>query len=254
MHGYTVFPPTLRRILLLEARRNYDVIICSISIRHTTESAARASGLFGLLGDSPIHLIDPDDRASMQALRTLVMESFIGQNDVYFETLNNIKYKADFGRLSRNMQMLWESYVKVWVWCCWERDRNRLGSTWLDFDQVWSFKKQRRGGRLRPSTSDASKSLSPLASKWWIPEIRGRSPNTEHPWVAQILAKMPVFRLKILAMFCQDYYYDHRYSGFGVGSGLLRSPKPDLGRSARSRIISPDEEWGILPEQNGIMI
>ena len=187
MRALVFFSP--KDIGRLEGRPAYDVIIGTMNI-HAPHR------------DTPIDLIDPGEISSIRALHAQIVSNTGGQSHPYFQTLENIVHKADFRKLSRNMQILRDSITKVWVWCCWKRDRS--GSASLDFDQVWARKRQQRSFRLIPSTSTASISLSPPAADWWHRELRGRAPNPEDPWVAQILATMPVFRPKLLVSYCQN--------------------------------------------------
>ena len=191
-------------IIALKGRAECDVIIRDITI-HAPRASAQQSDFFGLLGDAPTRLIDPDDKTSLQALVPLLKES---AEEFWWprwaEKFEHIISNADnWKHYSRNIQLLRKSYTKIWVWCWWQRDRQIPSSPLLDFDQVWVHEAQQTTGKLdTPNSITVPEFSYPPVHEWWAQEIRGRSPNPENPWVAKTIEAMPMFQPKMSVRYC----------------------------------------------------
>ena len=160
------------------------------------EQAARQSGLFGLLGDEPIQLLDPNDMETMGRMRCLLNYNRTHDSrgwplfNTALEFLHCVKMNSTTFR--RNIDRLRANLMKLWVCFCWCRDLTKDGTTrGLGIDEVWV-----PGGRQQPDTTQFKYARSPR-SQWWG-EIGSRQPNMENPWVAEVVAEMPVFHLKIM--------------------------------------------------------
>jgi hypothetical protein len=167
---------------------NIDVVMAAISLHITRESAVR-SGLFGLLGDAPIQLIDVGDE-----IRLREYEGIYREHDPDKEP----KVRKIFEVL---MSPQFQAAVQTW----------KREAEWLIFANIWQAKTKE---------SDLN-SIGLDTASFWEPRLHKRdyvrmsdySPNASHPWVKQVNEKMPRFRLRIMVHYCiKECYIEGRLS------------------------------------------
>ncbi|KAH8883325.1 hypothetical protein GQ53DRAFT_811551 [Thozetella sp. PMI_491] len=145
---------------------------------HVPRAAASRSGLFGLLGDATIQLVDPYDLNRIRSFYNLwAQESakFAGPKAAFDLFLSETaKFHALIKAWSAEVEALW----------------------------VWS-----ESANWQPSFAN-----SDINSQMWLDwgggevdlDGRARKPNREHPEVQRILASKPVFRPMIMFRLCAN--------------------------------------------------
>ena len=169
---------------------NVDVVMAAISLHITRESAVR-SGLFGLLGDAPIQLIDVGDEVQLRKYEGIYREHGPDKEpkvQKIFEVLMSPQFQAA---------------VETW----------KRQAEWLIFASMWQAK-----------TKESEKDGITLdTASFWIPQLHKRDyvrmsdylPNASHPWVKQVKEKMPIFRPRIMVHYCpNECYIEGRLSGY----------------------------------------
>jgi len=183
---YAFFLPSLQRF------PEHMVIIGEFYIK-VPEWAAREAGLFGLLGDEPIQLLDADDMTTMRKMRCLFKKTRHGKCQKSSDTLQFLEaVKDNSSMFLRSIDRMRANFIKLWVCLRWYHHLTKNGITkGLGINEVWlPFDRQRADSIRFPY----ARSPSP---QWWG-ELESREPNMKNRWVAQIVAKMPVFHPKIL--------------------------------------------------------
>ncbi|QKX54056.1 uncharacterized protein TRUGW13939_01139 [Talaromyces rugulosus] len=151
-----------------------NITMAAVSL-HIPKEAALKSGLFGLLGDAPIQVVDVGDRVALWEFQTLFRQYALGKEPAV-QTLFDLFASSRF-----------ETAVKTWVrqaeWCIiqgrWHYQKSRdLGSTWIPY----------------------------------LPDIKYFSmseylPNENHPWVKEARQDMPKLRPRIMVRYCSNECY-----------------------------------------------
>lgn len=157
------------------------------------QSMARKSGLFGLLGDEPIQLLDPNDMKTMSKMRRLLKRA---RGSSCQETADTLRFltcvKRNPTMFLLNIDQLRRNLIRLWVCCCWQRGLFYGTGGDLGIDEVWLP----RDNQEYPYNILFEYAQSP-ETEWWG-EIGLRDPNMENPWVAEVVAKMPKFHPKVM--------------------------------------------------------
>ncbi|EED13984.1 hypothetical protein TSTA_102140 [Talaromyces stipitatus ATCC 10500] len=157
-----------------------DVIMAAISLHITKESAVK-SGIFGLLGDAPIQLIDVGDEVRLRKYEAICKEHMLYDKEPKVQKMFEVLLSPRF-----------QEAVQVW----------KRKAEWLLFSTMWKH-----------ALSDnivgldmASLWVPPLYERDWV-RMRDYSPNESHPWVKQAKEKMPILRPHIMVHYCTNECY-----------------------------------------------
>ncbi len=166
---------------ILRRLTEYFVTIKMVTIHVPRTTAARA-GVFGLLGDAPIQLVDPYDLDRIRGFYNLWMQA----------SAEVTEPKAAFDFFLSGTPRF-HSLVAAWK---------------AEVEALWVWSESTDWYRLRESNND----LDPgMWLDWSNGEIemgsRRRKPNRQHPEVRRILASMPVFRPMIMFRLCSRTCY-----------------------------------------------
>ncbi|KAK3333839.1 hypothetical protein B0T19DRAFT_440565 [Cercophora scortea] len=175
--------------------RDYLVTITMVNIHVPYDNGLR-SGLFGLLGDEPIQLVDPSDSAAITAFHNLWAEHGC-QGDVDVAGFFDVALGSD-KTLTRRIQQWCKHLEKLWVWHEWIELKDDEG--FPTDDEIW----------LPPMAQEGSGNAAPLPelSSLWKVDIRIRDHNMGNWWVAKVVANMPTFRPRIMFRLCGKQCYE----------------------------------------------
>ncbi|KUL85780.1 hypothetical protein ZTR_07394 [Talaromyces verruculosus] len=181
MSHYTLFYPG-HQIRL-------DVVMAAVSLHITKESAVR-SGLFGLLGDAPIQLIDVADEVQLRKYEAIYREHLTDKEpkvQKVFDVLMSPRFYAA---------------VKAW-----ERQVE-----WLMIASLWDYAS--REVMIHPWRSKMDLELDDIMNVW-VPRFHEQeyirmseySPNESHPWVKEAKKTMAILRPRIMVHYCTNECY-----------------------------------------------
>ena len=148
----------------------YYVVLTMVEIHMSDDDAARA-GVFGVLGEEPLQLVDPSDTAALARFR----DARRGRQ----APLEEPDIDEFFSRAIDHADV-YRDHVDQW--------RRQLEDMWLrrmTLDPVY-----RPGWQVQEQIFDGD---------WW----RGKA-NREHPWVQSQLAQMPHFEPAVMFRHCAD--------------------------------------------------
>ena len=179
------FPPLERdecisQVAACLLHRCLTLVVCSMSI-HVPEEAAMASGLFGLLGDAPVQMVDYDNESLLKEYGNLIRRH-VCENDVV-------------GACERLVAPSFADSVRVWKRAA---EWRVLAHTWLrdamameDGELVESLDEHRRAWTpaLQPETERVSMEI--------------HEPDETHPWIMQARKAMPRIRPQVMFLYCK---------------------------------------------------
>lgn len=187
--------------------RLYYVVLTMVEMHISAEEAAQA-GVFGVLGEQPIRLVDPRDTATITKFRDIwrppghqsgsPLDSELDIAEFFSTTIDGTEgYCLRVDQWRRNLD-------KIWVWYkCLDPDipsttRREFWSNWFeDWDEVDSD-----GNTIQPPPG------------WDNVNWNRRELNREHPWVQTQLALMPRFEPALMFRRCVGWcgrpYYANR--------------------------------------------
>ncbi|KAF9885276.1 hypothetical protein FE257_013074 [Aspergillus nanangensis] len=186
--------------VLAESEKEWLITVRDIVI-HTTIKAGRRSGLFGLLGDTPIQLVEPTDTATIEKYCELWASGQHRLPDAG-EFFND---QAGFHRRLREWVIEVET---IWVWNQWW-DRCDAGKFEgiPDPENVWLGPPYKRNDESIDwnllSTTDLSTSMD-MFSECYNLDMERFSLHKEHPFVQECLARMPRFHPRVMFRLCPD--------------------------------------------------
>ncbi|KAE8365719.1 hypothetical protein BDV27DRAFT_144184 [Aspergillus caelatus] len=143
---------------LAEYARWLDVAMVAVTL-HISREAALRSGLFGLLGDAPVQMVDVDDEARLREFQALFRERAL-ENEPAVQTLFELFTGTQF-----------RAAVETW----------KRQAEWIFLASMWDYARK-ENDNLRTNPGSA-----------WIPYLSGPeyidlhrySPNENHPWVQE---------------------------------------------------------------------
>ncbi|KAE8162607.1 hypothetical protein BDV40DRAFT_312273 [Aspergillus tamarii] len=144
-----------------------DVAMVAVAL-HVTREVALRSGLFGLLGDAPVQMVDVDDDARLRKFQALFKEQALEKEpavQALFELLTSNRFRAAVER--------------------WKRE-----AEWVFLASLWDY--AQRGNVDILGTNPGSAWIPYLSAPDHI-DLHRYSPNESHPWVKearQSLSKM----------------------------------------------------------------
>lgn len=172
--------------------RLYYTVLAIVEIHISPEEAAQA-GVFGVLGEQPIRLVDPRDTATIAKFQDIWRRHQFGsppdkELDVakFFSTMieGSEEYCARVEQWRQNLENVWMSYK------CGELD-----IPWATQQEFWP----NRGEDWEREDSGGNE-IEPLYG--WSYNWNHRVLVREHPWVQTQLALMPRFEPAIMFRHC----------------------------------------------------
>lgn len=162
-------------------QRSIGIAMAAVSL-HITEEAALQSGLFGLLGDAPVQMVDFKDDARLREFQALFEQHALDKEPVV-QTFFKLFASPEF-----------KTAVESW----------RQQAEWLILAYMWQ--------RARDENIDKLGAKPGLA---WVPELVEQKyihmsqyvPNGEHPWVKEARQSMPELRPRIMVQYCINECY-----------------------------------------------
>ncbi|KAL6695547.1 hypothetical protein J3F84DRAFT_408556 [Trichoderma pleuroticola] len=159
------------------------IAMAAISL-HISAEAALDSGLFGLLGDAPIQLVDFDDEARLRQFYTLFKENALDEEPAV-QTLFELFLSSRF-----------RTAVETWT----------TQADWIIVANLWHY------GRCSERYRDI---LGADPSSAWTTELEDcfyfsmneHLPKDDHPWVKQAREKAPKLRPQIMVRYCTRKCY-----------------------------------------------
>ncbi|KAF4292865.1 hypothetical protein KXX33_009211 [Aspergillus fumigatus] len=164
-----------------ESQRRLDVAMAAVSL-HIPPEAARRSGLFGLLGDAPVQMVDVGDVTRLRQFQALFVEHALAKEpavQALFEALAGSRF---------------QSAVEVW----------QRQAEWIILAYMWQ--------RARMDNDDL---LGTDPGSAWVPYLPEREflrmseylPDEKHPWVKQARQSAPQLRPRIMVRYCTNECY-----------------------------------------------
>lgn len=179
------FPPLKRDECIAQVaacllNQSLTLVVCSLSI-HVPEEAAMASGLFGLLGDAPVQMVDYDNERLLRDLEYLV-RTHACDSDVV-------------AACERLIAPSFADSVRVWQKSA---EWRVLAHMWLR-DKV-DMEKRECSGYLPEHYRAWKPPLQPDAE---VVSMENHEPNEAHPWMIQAKKTMPRLRPQVMFLHCK---------------------------------------------------
>lgn len=159
-------------------RSMLDIAMAGVSL-HITREAALRSGLFGLLGDAPVQMIDVDDRARLREFEALFREHTL-EKEPAVQKLFDAFTSSRFQKATEKWKRKAEWYILAYMWQS-ARDRE-LGILGTNPGSAWL-----------PHLSEEKN----ISMSQYLPDER-------HPWVKQARQVAPKLRLRIMVRYCTN--------------------------------------------------
>ena len=164
-----------------EFHKSFDVAMAAVSLHISMEAALR-SGLFGLLGDAPVQMVDVGDEAQLRKFQALFEEHALEKEPTVktlFELFTSTRFRAA---------------VETW----------KRQAEWIILASMWDIAR-RQTDILRTNPGFA-----------WVPYLSGPeylnlyqySPNENHPLIKEARQSMPRLRPRIMVRYCTNECYD----------------------------------------------
>ncbi|KAE8371384.1 hypothetical protein BDV26DRAFT_286839 [Aspergillus bertholletiae] len=167
---------------LQEHHSRLDIAIGAVSL-HITKEVALMSGLFGLLGDAPVQMIDIDDTARLREFEALLRKHALEKEpaaQTLFELFTSSRFRAA---------------VEEW----------KEQAEWMIFTSIWQIERRDIFDQfgVSPESAWIPYLLDPEGDIW----MSDYSPNKEHPWL----------RPWIMVQYCTNecYIKENLPQGFG---------------------------------------
>ncbi|OQE39991.1 hypothetical protein PENCOP_c006G04200 [Penicillium coprophilum] len=153
-------------------RSRLDIAMAAVSL-HLTREAALRSGLFGLLGDAPVQMVDIDDESHLREFQALYQEHALEKEPLVqtlFETFTSSVFKKA---------------VEIW----------KNNAEWTILAYMWQSARDRKLDILGTDPGSA-----------WVPHLSEQKyihmdeylPNEQHLWVKHARQIAPKLRLRIM--------------------------------------------------------
>jgi hypothetical protein len=190
--SFTAF--SKKDIKYFSPHRLYYVVLAIVEIHISAEEAAQA-GVFGVLGEQPIRLVDPRDIATITKFRDIwrppshqsgsPLDKELDVAEFFSTTIDGTEgYCLRVDQWRRNLEKVW-----VWYKC-------------LDLDIPWAIRGEfwpNWGENWDEEDSDGNEIEPPYG---WSVNWNRRDLNREHPWVQTQLALMPRFEPALMFRHC----------------------------------------------------
>ncbi|KAF5860550.1 hypothetical protein ETB97_001393 [Aspergillus alliaceus] len=167
--------------ICVESQSRLDIAMAAVSL-HITRKAALKSGLFGLLGDAPVQIVDIDDEARSREFQALFREHAL-EKEPAVQTLFELFTSSRF-----------QTAVEVW----------RRQDECIIFGNMWE---SARKENLDILGTDPGSAWIPYLSKQEFINMSQYLPNEKHPWAKQARQSMPKLRPRIMVRYCTNECY-----------------------------------------------
>jgi hypothetical protein len=158
-----------------------DVAMAAVSL-HITREAALRSGLFGLLGDAPVQMVDVDDEARLREFQALFREHALGEEpavQMLFDTFTSSGFRTA---------------VEAW----------KRQAEWTILAYMWQSARDENVDILGTNPGSA-----------WVPHLSEQKfirmsqylPDENHPWVKQARQSAPKLCPRIMVRYCTNKCY-----------------------------------------------
>ncbi|KAB8256151.1 hypothetical protein BDV32DRAFT_161365 [Aspergillus pseudonomiae] len=140
-----------------------DVAMVAVSL-HITREVALRSGLFGLLGDAPVQMVDVDDEARLRKFQALFREHALDKEpavQTLFELLSSTRFRAGVEKWKRHAE-------------------------WVFLASLWDYAQKANLDILGANPGSA---WVPCLSRPEYIDLHRYSPNENHPWVKEARQK-----------------------------------------------------------------
>ncbi|RHZ53914.1 uncharacterized protein CDV56_104765 [Aspergillus thermomutatus] len=149
---------------------------------HITREAARRSGLFGLLGDAPVQMVDVDDEARLREFQALFREH-AWEKEPAVQTLFEAFTSSRF-----------QTAVEAW----------KRQAEWTILAYMWQSAREENLDILGTYPGSA-----------WVPQLSEQEfirmsqylPDEKHPWVKQARQSAPKLGPRIMVRYCTNECY-----------------------------------------------
>ncbi|KAJ4291372.1 hypothetical protein N0V88_005965 [Collariella sp. IMI 366227] len=177
--------PSLEReeMKYFSPRRVYYVVLTIVEIHISTEEAARA-GIFGVLGEEPIRLVDPRDTLAVARFREVWSRH---QTGVFQDQEPEV---AEFFTTVIDNAETYLAHVEEW--------RQNLEKIWLWYKSIEPDVPQEVDEEIWPHWMNASHEATARLYRYQ------REINREHPWVQTQLPLMPRFVPAVMFRHCDS--------------------------------------------------
>lgn len=159
------------------------IAMAAISL-HISVEAALESGLFGLLGDAPVQLVDFDDEARLRQFYTLFKANALDEEPAV-QTLFELFLSSRF-----------RTAVEKWT----------RQADWIIMANLWYY--GRHSERYRDILgADPSSAWTPKLEECFYFSMYEHLLNDDHSWVKQAREKAPKLRPQIMVRYCTRKCY-----------------------------------------------
>lgn len=181
-------------------------------VLHVSEEAARQSGLFGLLGDAPVQLVDVNDTKRIAQFQEFSASASPA------EDADTREFFSRLGEFQERVRVWSEALESVWVYNDWYK---AFINNFEGVHQPWDIwlgpvhkPRKPRPNKLRlsdlaapdPNPINAPDNID--LSRFWL--------NRDHPFVKESLAAFPRFHLQLMFRRCPgDCYLDKNWDVLG---------------------------------------
>ncbi|KNG88160.1 hypothetical protein ANOM_003349 [Aspergillus nomiae NRRL 13137] len=158
-----------------------DVAMVAVSL-HITREVALRSGLFGLLGDAPVQMVDVDDEARLRKFQALFREHALEKEpalQILFELLTSTRFRAAVEKWKRHAE-------------------------WIFLASLWDYA---RKVNLDILGVDPGSAWVPCLPQSRSIDLHRYSPNENHPWVKEARQSLPKLRPRIMVRYCTGECY-----------------------------------------------
>ncbi|GAB1201479.1 hypothetical protein APSETT445_000053 [Aspergillus pseudonomiae] len=158
-----------------------DVAMVAVSL-HITREVALGSGLFGLLGDAPVQMVDVDDEARLRKFQAVFREHALENEpavQTLFELLTSPRFRAAVEK--------------------WKRE-----AEWIFLASLWDYA---RRGNLDSLGTNPGSAWIPCLSQPEDIDLHRYSPDENHPWVKEARQSLPKLRPRIMVRYCTNECY-----------------------------------------------
>ncbi|UKZ59239.1 uncharacterized protein TrAtP1_000557 [Trichoderma atroviride] len=171
--------------------QHLNITMAAVSL-HITRNAVLRSGLFGLLGDAPVQMVDFDDDNRLGQFHELFKQNAMDEEPevpILFDTFQTFQFRTA---------------VEMWT----------RQAEWMIFACMW----QRAQQPIYTKGSETSIYIDEIGTKpslAWLPELLEKvsidmdehSPNMDHPWVKKAFRIAPRLRPQIMVRYCTKKCY-----------------------------------------------
>jgi hypothetical protein len=164
-----------------ESQSRLDIAMAAVSL-HIPREAALRSGLFGLLGDAPVQMVDVGDEARLREFQALFREHTSEKEpavQALFEAFTSSRF---------------QTAVEAW----------KRQAEWILFAYMWQ---RARMDNVDILGTDPGSAWVPYLSEQEFLRMSEYMPDEEHPWVKQARQSAPKLRPRIMVRYCTNECY-----------------------------------------------